>query len=110
MTLTSKADRRKYLHIASGGNQKGTAEILDAWRHHPERPQLTVLAGRSPVAIDNTRNISIIRRWVSDSELRSLMQGCGVHVCCSNAEGFGHTIVEGMSCGALVITTDFPPM
>jgi glycosyltransferase involved in cell wall biosynthesis len=109
----SKPDRRKYLHIASGGTQKGTAEILDAWHRHPEWPNLTVLAGKSPLApgieID-THNINIIRRWVSDSELRSLMQHCGVHVCCSNAEGFGHTIMEGMSCGALVITTDFPPM
>ncbi|EQD34014.1 glycosyl transferase, group 1, partial [mine drainage metagenome] len=48
----SKPDRRNYLHIASGGKQKGTAEILDAWRRHPEWPQLTVLAGKSPIAID----------------------------------------------------------
>ncbi len=110
----SKPDRRKYLHIASGGDQKGTAELLDAWRHHPEWPTLTVLAGKSPIApddaIESIHNIKIIRRWVSNRELRSLMQNCGVHVCCSNAEGFGHTIMEGMSCGALVITTDFPPM
>ena len=110
----SKPDRHKYLHVASGGDQKGTAEILDAWRRHPEWPTLTVLAGKSPitsgVAIGATHNINIIRRWVTDSELRSLIQQCGVHVCCSNAEGFGHTIMEGMSCGALVITTDFPPM
>ena len=106
----SKPDRREYLHIASGGNQKGTAEILDAWHRHPEWPHVTVLAGRNPRAIDAANNIRVIRRWVSDSELRSLMQHCGVHVCCSNAEGFGHTIMEAMSCGALVITTDFPPM
>jgi glycosyltransferase involved in cell wall biosynthesis len=28
----------------------------------------------------------------------------------SNAEGFGHTIVEAMSCGVLVLATDHPPM
>ena len=48
--------------------------------------------------------------YPSAAHLRSHMQRCGVHVCCSNSEGFGHTIVEAMSRGALVIITDFPPM
>ena len=103
-------DRREYLHIASGGRQKGTAEIIDAWHHHPEWPHLTILAGISPIAADAAHNLTLIKDWCSDGELRGHMQRCGVHVCCSNSEGFGHTIVEGMSCGALVITTDFPPM
>lgn len=106
----ARPDRREYLHIASGGQQKGTAEIIDAWHHHPEWPHLTILAGISPIAADAAHNLTLIKDWCSDGELRGHMQRCGVHVCCSNSEGFGHTIVEGMSCGALVITTDFPPM
>jgi len=109
-TPNIKSDRRKYLHIASGGHQKGTTEILHAWRRNPHWPELTVLAGKSLVAAHSSDNVNIIRSWVSDDELRSLMQQSGVHICCSNAEGFGHTIVEAMSCGALVITTDLAPM
>ncbi len=103
-------DRHEYLHIASGGHQKGTAEIIEAWCRHPEWPHLTILAGKSPIAVEDAHNLTVIREWCSDEELRRHMQRCGVHVCCSNSEGFGHSIVEAMSCGALVITTDFPPM
>ena len=107
---TSTPDRREYLHIASGGYQKGTAEIIETWRRHPEWPHLTILAGKSPIVVEGAHNLTVIREWCSDEDLRRHMQRCGVHVCCSNSEGFGHTIVEAMSCGALVITTDFPPM
>ena len=106
----STLDRREYLHIASGGYQKGTAEIIEAWRRHPEWPNLTILAGKSPIVVEGAHNLTVIREWCSDEDLRRHMQRCGVHVCCSNSEGFGHTIVEAMSCGVLVITTDFPPM
>jgi len=106
----ARPDRREYLHIASGGHQKGTAEIIEAWRHHPEWPHLTILAGKSTIVADAAHNLTVVREWCSDEDLRRHMQRCGVHVCCSNSEGFGHTLVEGMSCAALVITTDFPPM
>ena len=47
---------------------------------------------------------------MTDDALRASQNSHGVHVCPSEAEGFGHSIVEGMSCRALVITTDAPPM
>jgi glycosyltransferase involved in cell wall biosynthesis len=103
-------NRSRYLHLASSGCQKGTAEILNAWSCHPEWPLLTVLAGKCQLLSASAENVEIITNWISDNDLCLLMQQCGVHVCCSNAEAFGHTIVEGMSCGALVITTDYPPM
>lgn len=105
-----KPDRWQWLHIASNGHQKGTDEIVEAWLKHPDWPQLTVVASKRTVPTPTASNLRVIDEWLEYSELRTLMQRCGVHVCPSNAEGFGHTIVEAMSCGVLVLTTDLEPM
>jgi glycosyltransferase involved in cell wall biosynthesis len=107
---TVSPDRRRFLNIASGGTHKGTREVLELWSAHPEWPQLTILAGRSKLDADERHNITIIRDWVTEQELVRYMRSSGVHLCCSTSEGFGHSIVEAMSCGVLVITTDAPPM
>ena len=47
---------------------------------------------------------------LSADELRTEINAHGVHLCASEREGFGHYINEARAVGALVVTTDFPPM
>jgi glycosyltransferase involved in cell wall biosynthesis len=42
--------------------------------------------------------------------LAGLQRSHAIHLCPSESEGFGHTIVEGLSAGAVVVTVDAPPM
>jgi glycosyltransferase involved in cell wall biosynthesis len=42
--------------------------------------------------------------------LRDMQGSAFMHVCPSVREGFGHYINEGRAVGALVVTTDHPPM
>lgn len=106
------------LHIAGWSLWKGTEVVLDVWSRHPEWPLLQVLRrnhdycgqalpwlSRAPCA-----NIRIISDRVDEDSLRRMQNETAIHLCPSEAEGFGHVMVESMSVGALVITTDAPPM
>ena len=97
------------LHISGWNPQKGTPAVLDAWSKHGEWPHLTVVS-----QLDHTGsahpNITHLKRRVSNAQLRQLQNECAFHICPSEVEGFGHTLMEGLSCGAIVVTTDAPPM
>jgi glycosyltransferase involved in cell wall biosynthesis len=55
-------------------------------------------------------NIEYLDQHLESGALRKYQNRCAVHLCPSEAEGFGHSIVEAMSCEAVVVTTDAPPM
>ncbi len=99
------------LHIAGHSNQKGTEALLAAWAVCPHFPMLHVVDWRKNVKPPpKRRNIHPIGKRISDLALAKLMNRCGIHICPSIAEGFGHTLHEAMSCGAVLMTTDAPPM
>jgi hypothetical protein len=47
---------------------------------------------------------------LSFDDIRRLQAASGVHICASEREGFGHYLNEARGAGALVISTDHPPM
>ena len=55
-------------------------------------------------------NVTLIREHLPTQALREIQNSHGVHLCPSRAEGWGHYIHEAQSCGAMVVTTDAPPM
>jgi len=50
------------------------------------------------------------RAGIDDPDLRVLQNRHLFHLCPSETEGFGHHLVEGMSCGAITLATDAAPM
>ncbi|HEY6130443.1 MAG TPA: glycosyltransferase [Halioglobus sp.] len=114
-TTRDNPPQNGFLHIAGRSWQKGTRPILDAWLQHPEWPLLTVVQNATtysqmpvkPVVAPNVRHL--LER-LDEATLRELQNTIAIHLCPSEAEGFGHCIVEAMSCGAVTLTTNAPPM
>ena len=104
------------LHVAGQSKWKGTDAIIEVWRRHPEWPMLYILRQRKRygmiVETDTTPapNITFVTDRIADETLRRYQNTFAINVATSEAEGFGHVIVEAMSCGAIVITTDAAPM
>jgi len=104
-------DYNACLHLAGSTSFKGTQAVVNVWRRHPEWPLLRVVR-RLPLPDSETLppNIADLHGRMSDDELIELQNRCGIRIQPSEAEGFGHVLVEGMSCGAVTIATDAPPM
>lgn len=102
-----------FFHLAGSSAQKGTDVLVDLWLQHPEWPTLTVVQNPKMYKRKNmidAENINYILEYLDDSSLRKLQNENFFHLCPSEAEGFGHYIVEALSCGAIALTTDAPPM
>ncbi len=100
----------QFFHLAGSNSvQKGTKTIIDTWLRHPEWPTLTIRQKKKDFHVC-APNIRYITEFLEDQVLSEYQNTYGIHLCPSEAEGFGHYIVEAMSCQALTVTTDAPPM
>ncbi len=97
-----------FLHVAGSSSQKGTTAIKKTWSSHSSFPHLTILKYKAKNL--STKNLNIINSYINHEELLQLQNQSMVHLCLSETEGFGHSIMEAMSVGAVVITTKAPPM
>jgi glycosyltransferase involved in cell wall biosynthesis len=103
-------ENKKWIHVAGKSKLKGTDIIIKTWLNNPEFPHLTVLQRNTENHGELAPNLTCISELVDKDQLREWMNRCSVHLCTSATEGFGHYIGEALSCGAIIISTDAPPM
>jgi glycosyltransferase involved in cell wall biosynthesis len=104
-------DYTRFFHACSS-QYKGTKGVLDVWAKHPEWPELVAVINHNEMVPAEIKipNVRAIRQPMSDEEIKRFQNSFAFHLCTSEAEGFGHYIMESMSCRAVVFTTDGPPM
>ena len=105
--------QNRFLHVAGKSGNKGTNAVLRAWQQIPNGlPPLTVVASNPEFKALWEKNHSNIEFFpkVDESHLIQLMNSHQFHVAPSPYEGFGHSLSEGLGCGAFMVTTDASPM
>src|SRR6266403_500258 len=110
--------KRTFLHLAGQSRYKNSQAVAYAFAKYFDDPtdkdvhKELVFVGAYPEEVQfaqGHKNVRYINR-ASPAELKRLLNESIFHIIPSGAEGWGHAIHEGLSCGAVVITTDFPPM
>lgn len=104
-----KKNYQHFFHLAGGSSLKGTAAISQLWFNDSSLPFLTVVNFTTNFKAKKT-NLDWISNRLPEKQLRQFQNECGIHLCPSETEGFGHYINEAMSAGAVIITTNAPPM
>lgn len=99
---------RKFLHLLGNSTSKNTEAVLGAWPL--PYPLIVVSHGKETAHFRRSiPNVTYLDR-VSDESLSKILNGCQFHIMPSQYEGYGQVLHEGISCGAVVITTDAAPM
>jgi len=103
---------REYVHFAGNSPLKGTRAVINLWNRKKDLPPLFLYSYADKCYEDDikTDNIKYTYSKFDDGQMKELQNKFLFHVSPSEYEGFGHQINESKSVGAIVFTTNAPPM
>lgn len=89
---------------------RGSDQLVEIWNQHPEWPRLNMVVDSSLKPSLSPANVNYLAPVESDDEYFELVNSFQFHIYVTEAEGFGHSILESMSTGAIVLVTQAAPM
>lgn len=89
---------------------RGADKLVEVWRNHPEWPLLKLVIDISCRPENPPQNVEYIDIFSDTEEYIACASSALFHIYATETEGFGHSIVEAMGYGSLVLVTDAPPM
>ncbi len=111
LSLRSVEKRRDYFYTRVGKScLRGAQTLVDVWRKNPAWPKLKMVISPAIRPINPPTNVEYVDPFADAEESYQLASGSLFHIYMTETEGFGHSIVEAMGYGALVIVTNAPPM
>ncbi|KAG7377145.1 hypothetical protein PHYPSEUDO_012080 [Phytophthora pseudosyringae] len=111
----------KFLHTAGTSSAKGTREVLECWTYTAGLPPLDVYIDRKPFyrlfpasyKLKIARSLSPVNihlGMMNRMNYSKLLADASFVVNPSYSEGYGHIINQARASGAVIITSDVPPM
>jgi hypothetical protein len=101
-----------FLHIGGNSSLRGTEAVVDAWRWKKNGTGMDGHLIVVSTALKDRPEIPMVTYYekLDEEELKSYQNECMFHIYPSGTEGFGHALHEAYSVGAILFTTDAPPM
>jgi hypothetical protein len=107
---------QSFAHFRGKSISRNSAEILNLWKRSPRLPMLNYNFYQD--ALDSFEfsewltwtNVRVRADKMDKAVYFEELSACGLHLCTSSAEGFGHYINEARAMSAVPIVIDAPPM
>uniref|UniRef100_K3WTA4 Glycosyl transferase family 1 domain-containing protein n=1 Tax=Globisporangium ultimum (strain ATCC 200006 / CBS 805.95 / DAOM BR144) TaxID=431595 RepID=K3WTA4_GLOUD len=109
----------QFIHAVGTSVQKGTRIVLDCWLKRPSFPKLTiymhpdVYSDEMKAAYDERikkSQVSLELGRIDANAFGKIIAEAAFFLCTSMHEGYGHYINQARASGAVIVTTDVPPM
>jgi len=89
---------------------RGAESLIETWRKNPSWPTLKLVIHHSRRPEVKPHNVEYLDIFESKLEYDRMASCSLFHIYLTETEGFGHSIVEALGYGAIVIALDAPPM
>lgn len=103
--------RRDYFFSRTGiSAYRGAENLINVWARHPEWPPLKLIIHPSRRPSIKPPNVQFLDIFSRAEDFVQLASSSLFHIYATETEGFGHSILEAMGYGSVVMVTDAPPM